>query len=201
MTSAPSGAITTDLIILVLICLMLGRRTYLQLTGAPYSPSRLFVFAGFYVFLFALLGAGTIYAAILTWGTDAFVLLAPYIAIPVATAYFAAPFVERIVRFDRRGGGQWYYTLPWHIPILYLLLFVARVAGEIVVLGPSAFFTFPPPPPSSSLALDVLVAIDLLFAASTGLLLARGFGIYRAHQKLPPDAAPPPSPSPPLPHS
>jgi len=188
MASGPgiSGAISSELLIVALIVLILARRTYRQLTGAPFSASRLFGFAGFYILLFALLAATTLVAAVVTWGTVAFALLAPYLAIPVLAAILTAPYVRRVVRFDRRSDGQWYYRLSWHIPVVYLALFVSRIGAEIVIYGPSgALPSIPPPAPPSGAVLWVLVAVDLLFALSLGLLVGRGIGVYRAHKDLP----------------
>jgi hypothetical protein len=201
MSSAPPSALSTELIVVAIIALVLLRRTYGQLTGARYSSGRLFGFAGFYVLIFAIFGFGTIYAAIATWGSVAYALLVPYALVPIGVAFLATPFVERIVHFERRDDGQLYYQLPWHVPVLYLVLFIARIGAEIAVYGSSAF-NVPPPAPPTVLDLVILVVVDLLFATSLGLLVGRGLGVYRAHAKLPAtEGAPPSPPSPPLPSS
>ncbi len=199
MSSGPSSALSTELILVAIIALFLVRRTYAQLTGAPYSGARLYVFAGVYVLIFAVFGSATIYAAITLWGPAAYALLVPYALVPIVVALLAAPFVERIVHFEQRAGGQWYYKLPWHVPVLYLVLFLARLSAEIAVFGASAF-NLPPPPPPSVLALVLLIVVDLLFATSLGLLVGRGLGVIRAHTRLMAAAPTPPTPpSPPLP--
>lgn len=185
---------------LLIFVLIIARRTYAQIQGAPYSVGRLFGFAGFYVLLFAVLAFGTLYAAVATWGSLAYGLLAGYVAVPIIAATLAAPYVRRIVRFEQRGNGNWYYRLSWHVPVLYLTLFVVRIGAEIAVFGLSALLiTFPPPTPPSVAALAILIGVDLLFAFSLGLLIGRGVGIYRAHRDLPVAEAPIPEPSPPLP--
>jgi hypothetical protein len=199
-SSAPSNAISFDVIIILIIVLLLARRTYAQITGAAYSVGQLFGFAGFYVLIFGLFAAGTILTAVLAWGTIAYLLLVPYLALPAITAFFATPYIRRVVQFEERGDGRWYYRLSWHIPVLYLVLFVARFAAEIAVFGPAAFIiSFPPPAVASSL-IFVLIGVDLMFSVSMGLLIGRGVGVYLAHQQLPKGSAAPPSPpSPPLP--
>lgn len=196
--SAPLSAssVTAEIVLLLLIVFVLVRRTYGMVQGTRYSAPRLFVFAGFYVVLFVALAVATLYAAISTWGSNAYLLIPAYTALPIAAAWAVAPYVQKIVRFERRDDQEWYYRLAWHIPALYLSLFIARFVAEIVVFGPSAAFAFPPPAPPSGAALWILIGVDLLFAVSLGLLVGRGIGVYQAHQALPPvSVASPPLPS------
>ena len=201
MSAAPSVSsfLTPELLVVLLLVLIVVRRTVRQVQGAPFSVTRLVVFAAVYVLLFVALASATLLASVATWGTDADALLLPYGAVPVLAAFFAAPYVERVVQFERREDGQWYYRLSWHIPVLFLALFLTRVVAELAVFGPSgAVPSFPPPPPPSTAALYVLIAVDLLFGLSLGLMTGRGLGVVRAHRALPADPAAPP-PSPPLP--
>lgn len=197
---AVPSALAPELFVLLIFVLILARRTYAQIQGAPYSVGRLFGFAGFYVLLFAALAFGTLYAAVATWGSIAYGFLVVYVAVPAVAAILAAPYVRRIVRFEQRGSGSWYYRLSWHVPVLYLTLFVVRIGAEVAVFGLSAFLiTFPPPTPSSVAALVILIGVDLLFGFSLGLLIGRGIGVYRARRDLPTAVAAVPEPSPPLP--
>lgn len=200
MATVPLSAVAPELIVLAVFVLILARRTVGQLRGARYSASRLFGFAGLYILLFVALAAATLYAAVTSWGEEAYLLLVPYGAVPVVGAYLAAPYVRRIVRFELRADGQWYYRLSWHVPVLYLSLFVGRIVAEIAVFGLSAvLITFPPPAPPSSAAVFILVGVDLLFGLSLGLLVGRGIGVFRAYRDLPSRSGAPPPPSPPLP--
>lgn len=197
MSTVPSPALTPELLILLIVVLVLARRTYRQVTGARYSARRLFGFAGFYILLFAALAFGTLYAAVATWGSDALLLLALYLAIPVVAALLASPYVKRVVRFEQREDGTWYYRLSWHVPVLYLVLFVARIGAEVAVFGLSTLLiTFPPPTPPSVASLEVLLGVDLLFGVSLGLLIGRGLGVYWAFpatEEEPPRSPPLPS--------
>jgi len=198
MSAPPVSSVTPEVVLLVLLIAIIARRTVLQIQGARFSLGRLFVFAGFYVLLFVALAFVTLYAAVVAWGPNAYVLIAPYVAIPAVAAYLAAPYIRRIVRFELRANGEWYYRLSWHIPVLYLALFTARLVAEIAVFGLAGVeFTLPPPAPPSVGALEILVGVDLLFAVSLGLLVGRGIGVVLAHRDLPKEApysAPPPSP-------
>lgn len=195
---AGSGGFTGVAIVLVLIVLLLVRRTVRQLYGTPYSTGRLFVFAGFYVLLFAVLGAGTLYGAVGLWGVRAELLIPLYVAVPIAAAVAVVPHVQRTVRFETRADGRRYYRLLWQLPVLYLALFIIRLVAELIVYGPTlAFATYPPPAPPSVSGLLLLVAVDLLFGVSLGLLIGRGVGVYRAHEALPKSSEPGPSGFPP----
>jgi len=198
MSAPPASSVTPEIVFLVLIIVIIARRTVLQLQGSRFSGGRLFVFAGFYTLLFVALAFATLYAATVAWGTNAYLLLVPYVAVPALGGAFAAPYVRRIVRFERRANGEEYYRLSWHIPVLYLALFTARIVAEIAVFGLAGVeFTIPPPAPPSVGALEILIGVDLLFGLSLGLLLGRGVGVYLAHRDLPPEevgSAPPPSP-------
>ena len=168
---------------LLLIVLLIARRTVAQVSGARVSFARMFGFGAFYALLFVTLAFGTLYAAIGAWGPDAYGLLALYLAVPVAAGTLAVPYVERVVRFEERSDGRWYYRLSWHVPVLYLVLLLVRVGAEGAVCGLSGvLISFPPPSPPSVGALEVLGAVDLLFGASLGLLLGRGIGVIRAHR-------------------
>ncbi len=181
-----TGSDTESLaIFLGLVVLLLARRTVRQLRGTVYSAGRLFVAAGLYVLLFAVLGGGTLYTAVGTWGTSALLLAPFYLGVPLLAAAVTAPYIRRIVKFETRADGRRYYRLSWHVPVLYLVLFAVRLAAEAAVFGPSGLTAFPPPAPPSILGLYLLVAVDLLFGVSLGLLLGRGAGVYLAHRELP----------------
>jgi hypothetical protein len=183
--ATPSSNVEPLLFLVVILVLLLVRRTYAQLQGARYSVGRLFAFAGIYVVIFGLFAYGTLYAAAAVWGPVAYGLIAAYVAVPGVAAVLSAPYVEKIVRFEFRAYGGWYYRLPWLVPVLYLILFVTRFGAELVIYGASGLATFPPPAPPTTAALEVLVGVDLLFGVSLGLLVGRGFGVYRAYQHLP----------------
>jgi len=189
--SAPPSAYTSTLVVLALIVYLIVRRTVAQIRGARYSTGRLIVFASFYVLLFVVLGATTLWVAYTVGGTAGLLLLAPYAAAVAVPAWVTAPYVQRIVKFETRESGERYYRLPPFVPVLYLGLFVVRFAFELVLFGPSLTLptSFPPG------LLDTLVGLDLLYGGSTGLLIGRSVGVYRAHAALRPPPAEPPLPS------
>jgi hypothetical protein len=172
-----SSSLEPALIVLGLLVLLMARRTYLMVRGAPVRPGRLAVFAAFYVGLFVLtLAATSVGTPWYLYALDGAILLA---ASGLATGY-----VRDHVHLERRPPAQeWYYRLhPW-VPLSYMVLFVSRIAIALWVLGPSAIgFAVAPAvslPPGAALLLDV---VDALFGLSTGILVGRSVGVYLAYE-------------------
>ncbi|HXW67303.1 MAG TPA: hypothetical protein VEL82_05465 [Thermoplasmata archaeon] len=178
--SGLSTADTSAIVFLALIVLIMARRTYLLSQGAPYSTGRVFGYGGFSMVLFGYLAASTLYVAWTVWGDVAFALIAPYAGVVVGAALFAAPHVRRRVTFESRGDGRIYYRLPLLLPLLSLVLFVARVAAEIAMFGLASLASFAVPTSVSVTQLSVLIAFDLLYGSSIGLLIGRGLGVRSA---------------------
>jgi len=180
MTSAAN--LTPEIVVLVLFVALIARRTYLMIRGARYRPSRLFTFTGFYVLLFIALAFPTLYAAYSVWGWDAVILVGPYVALPAIAGWIAVPYVRRIVRFEEQAPGDWYYKLPWLVPVLYLTLFIVRFALEIVVFGLAFATSFFLPTSIPTGLLFLLIGVDLTFGVSLGLLVGRSIGVYLAFE-------------------
>ena len=183
MAPAEPTGLTSAIVVLVLLVAIFARRTYALLTGARYSPPRLFALTGFYVLLFALFGFTTLYAASDLWGADAGLLAVAYGAVVIGATWVARPYVRRIVRFEQRDRGTWYYRLPLLVPLLSLGLFVLRFGAELAIFGLSVTTSFVLPSSLPAGLVAVLVVIDLLFGASVGLLLGRAVGVYEAFRE------------------
>lgn len=177
---ALSAADASALVVLVLLVLFMARRTYNLAQGAPYSPGRVFAYGGFSAVLFVFFAASTVYVAVGTWGPVAFVLLAPYAAVVAGGAALAEPRIRRLVTFEERGDGRVYYRLPWVVPGLTVVLFVVRAAVEIWQFGLAAIGSFTFPTSLSLGALEILIAFDLLYGGSIGLLVGRGLAVRAA---------------------
>jgi hypothetical protein len=175
-----SSADASAVVVLALIVLVMVRRTYALSQGTVYGPVRVFAYSGFSMFLFGFFAASTVYVAVGTWGTAAYALLAPYAAIVAGAALAVEPRIRPLVRFEDRADGSLYYHLPLVVPVLSLGLFLARLAVEIALFGLSAIaaFSFPTTLPLG--ALELLIAFDLLFGLSIGLLIGRGLAVRRA---------------------
>ena len=194
MSSSPPTSLDSSLLVLALLVFFVVRRTLRVLRGAVYSAARLFAFAGFALAVFALFGSTTLYAAFGTWGPIAWGLLAPYGATVGTTVLLTEPRVREDVRFETRGAGEVYYRLSWLVPVLYLVLFIARLAVELLVLGIAPFGTVSFPSTLPTPLLVTSIAFDLLYAVSVGLLLARATGVRRAYLRAYPAARAPPAP-------
>ena len=182
MSPPLSPAEIDALAVLALVVLVMARRTYLLSRGTRYSPVRVFGFGAFPLVLFGALAASTIYLAVVAWGPAALGLTAAYGAVILGVAFASAPRVRRTVAFELRPDGRLYYRLPIVVPLLSLLLFLARVAVEVALFGLAAFATFTLPTGVPTDALLVLITTDVLFGASVGLVLGRGSGVYAARR-------------------
>ncbi len=190
MSASLSGPEETGVVVLVLIVALMARRTYALSQGTPYSPARVFGYGGFSTLLFVLFGASTIYVAVGTWGWIGLALVAPYAGVVVASAWFVRPHVKARVQFERRADQRIYYRLPILIPVLSLVLFVVRAGVEILLFGLAAIATFTLPTSAPVATLLVLIAVDLLYGISIGMLYGRGFGVRAAFEAGPALGAP-----------
>ncbi len=180
MAAPPSSDLTSVVIVLALFVWIMARRTYAVTRGTPYSGTRVFAYGALSTAIFAAFGATTIYVAVGSWGSLAVALVAPYVAVVLSAAVVATPRVERLARFERRADGRLYYRLPVIVPVISLVLFLARIGVEIGLFGLAAFATFSVPSSLSTGGLLVLISFDLLYGVSVGILLGRGLGVRRA---------------------
>ena len=166
------STLETTAVVGAFITVLLVGRTYQMLIGTPYNPTRLFSFAGVYVALFVLLLAQEY--SLLPWYSlplDAVIL--------VVGAVLSLPHIRRAVRIERRADGRWVYRLGPLVPAVYITLFLVRLVINAVVLNQS----FASPPTAVALspsAQATLAIVDVLFAFSTGLLVARSIAVYQA---------------------
>jgi hypothetical protein len=187
MSTGLSNTDVTTLVFVALIVLVVARRVVGMVRGVPVRPERMFAFAALYSGLFVLVIASS-YAQLPAWSyaIDA--------AVAVVAAFAATLAVQQRVVVEWRDG-QWYYRLGMAIPVLYLTLFVVRIALELLVLGVSPFAP-PSTTPLSGTAEVTLAVIDALFAFSTGLLVGRTLGVYLEYRKLSRAGPPKPASSP-----
>jgi hypothetical protein len=88
----------------------------------------------------------------------------------------------RTTTFERNAAGKWLYRGRIAIPAAWLALFLFRYAVEFALLGRVYLFT-----PTYTNAVSIptfaaaLVAVDALFAASTGLVMGETVAIWWAY--------------------
>jgi hypothetical protein len=172
--AALSPTDTTTLVLLAFVVLLVVRRSVRMAQGTPLSMGRVYLFTVVYLGLYVLVAVEEI-------------LLLPIVAVAAEAAVVAivgvaaAPFVERRVHVYRDPSGGWAYRIGVVVPVVYIGLFVGRLAIDVVLLGVSPFA---PPPVGLQLApwvTAILAVVDGLYAASTGLLMARTVAIRRAY--------------------
>lgn len=180
-SSSLTGADQTAILVLAVIVLLMARRTYALQQGTPYSTLRIFGYGAYSTALFVILAASTIYLAVGSWGPIAYALVGVYAVAIASIAWAVRPRVRRLVRFEMRPDGRLYYRLPVIVPALSLALFVVRVGVQIGLFGLASVATFTLPTSVGPGVLFVLIAADLLFGGSVGLLFGRALGIRGAH--------------------
>lgn len=165
-------------VLLGLFAVLVVVRSVRMARGAPVSEARLIGYGVFYVFLVGsvLLFSGTV-LPVYSYALD---------GVALALAFAAAtPYVARRVELTQRPDGRWVYRLGWALPVVFLALFLARFAVDLLVLGPTALAG----PPGAAVAsvspltVDTLVLVDALFSASAGLLLGRNVAVYLAYRR------------------
>jgi len=183
----PSSPQLFALAIQIVIILAVIRRSYSMMQGVAYSLPRLALLP---VLILVLWGISELESIVLTpWAIP--YLIALDLAILIGTAIVSTPIAERMttVHRDPAGGGS--YRIGISMAVLFVGVFVARIALA-AVLFPSAFqFGSPPagfPPIQQQIVLGV---IDALFSMSAGLLVGRSVGIYRRWESARPTSPTP----------
>jgi hypothetical protein len=147
------------------------------------------LFAWFYELLFLLVLEEVLR---LPWGRIALggaILDLVLFAIGLVPGYW---YTLRTTRFEKNAKGKWLYRGRIAIPAAWLSLFLLRYGVELALLGRVYLFT---PTPSPLVAVPTfaaaLIAVDALFAASTGLVMGETVAIWLAyHNEKAKDAGP-----------
>lgn len=170
------------LALVALIGLVILRRAVLMMSGAPVSLARLAAFPAFYVLFYAL-GLLTIAAVAGGRGIESLLGLGADLALVVAGVALGYLWTRAHVQLYRPPGATaWYYRLGPALPVLYVVLFFVRTGLEIGVVGqtPFVFPTAAQIDALSTLAWLTLLTVDAIWGWTTGLLLGRSVGVYRA---------------------
>jgi UDP-N-acetylmuramyl pentapeptide phosphotransferase/UDP-N-acetylglucosamine-1-phosphate transferase len=170
------GTLATELVFVGAIVLLLLRRAYSMVVGAPVSIPRLVAITVVYVVLFA----AVVFASIPTppWYSALLDL-----AVLVATSVLAIGVVEDRVEVERRPDGKWIYRLPMAVPVAYVVLFVLRLSVNLFVIGEDPFVYPPPTIVLTPVTTALVVVVDALFSFSAGLIVARTVAVYRVYQR------------------
>jgi hypothetical protein len=190
----PSASdLAPTIVFLVLVVVLIGRRVYLSVRGTSINPASLLGFAGFFVVLFALTVVGGFYLYPSYWLAG----LAADAAALVAAVWLGIRYTRRRVEIWRRPDGVWMYRTGVFIVAVYLTLFAVRLLLDLLVVGVNPLAPMASTPTLSPVASVSLLAVDALFAVSTGLFLGRNIGVYLVYRAAlrrepPPGVAPVP---------
>jgi hypothetical protein len=174
-----SSGLESALVIEALLVVWIAYRSYSSYQGRAYSSARVLIFPVLILFLYAATEVETI--TIVPWSNPLWTVID--LVIVVASALATLPLIDRLVTFTRRERGAWYYHYGIELIAFYLALWVVRVGLAAYYDLSSLVYAAPTGAPLSATASDVLVLIQGLFSVSTGLVVGRGIGTYRLHQR------------------
>lgn len=200
----PSGDVALLLILLAAVLSFFAFWTWRLRRGIRVRLWFVALFALFYELLFLLVLEEVLR---LPWGQVAFGAALLDVALFGICVFPGFRYTLRTTRFEHTGANRWVYRGRLAIPAAWLSLFLFRYGVELAFLGQVFLFT---PLPSHAVAVPssavALIAIDALFAASTGLVMGDSMGIWwaynaeRARRSVPGGALdsvePPPPPVP-----
>ncbi|MGI0130102.1 MAG: hypothetical protein ACREEC_08155 [Thermoplasmata archaeon] len=72
---------------------------------------------------------------------------------------------------------EWYYRIGPIVPLLYVVLYAARVLIELIVVGVAPFTVPTTLNGLAPLAVYSLLAVDVAWGASTGMVIGRNFAV------------------------
>ncbi|MGI0130358.1 MAG: hypothetical protein ACREDE_00480 [Thermoplasmata archaeon] len=183
--SAPiSNATAIQYFVIALVGLLILRRTYRLTQGVPIGTGRLVALPAFYVAIYvaelASIGLGGAGPAIMGELYGSFALDAALLVVGGIVAYGYS--LRHLEIYRAPGETAWSYRMNPLLPIVYVVLFFARVGIETVVLNQSPFAVVGPGALAgvSAFALSALFAVDALWGLSTGFLIGRSAAVYHA---------------------
>ena len=150
---------SSEFVFVAIIAIVVVRRLYLSVNGARFSVGRVFRLPVIYI--------------VLTVSFVAFSYLKSFFFYTIAgcvVAFFALlllglRYSSDMEFFDR--GGELYYKRKPYIMIIWLVALLSRVVLEVVASN----FMF------------AIITVDVLMAASTGLITGEAVNTYRAHER------------------
>jgi hypothetical protein len=170
-----------------LFALLVLRRAYWMMKGTPVRYATLIFLPIFYVLIYAVELSGVLYAGLSSSiSGEAAAALSVDVALVLVGVLVAYRYVQQHVELFRpEGANRLYYRLSPLLPIVYVALFVVRVAIGAAILNESPFAF---PTPAAIVALSpalryVFFAVDAVWGFSTGLLLGRSAGVVQTTRR------------------
>jgi len=172
LTPATAGTLVVPIVFLLVVL----RRAYSLSQGTRFSLPRLLVLPVLVGLLLAITEAESLE-------------LVPYYytigdaAILVVATWVMTRHVRATVEFSSDPRGGWTYRLGMSAVLVYVGLYLARMALEVLYFPWMLAFTGPPAGSGVSQGSQwLLIGVDVLVAAGTGVLLGRNLGAYLRHK-------------------
>jgi len=174
--SGGGGGDATIYVVLGIILLIVVRRMRVVFRGSKASKTRALIFSAYYF----LIAAVFISLSFIGGGVAPYFAIV-YVVVGGAAAYGSYIFSDRRIGFWKAADGSIYYRGAVIIYMVYLAGLVARIAIELVYIGPQAFSFSPSSAPAtlSASAIDAEIATDVLLALGSGLLIGRNARVVK----------------------
>ncbi len=171
-----SSNVASAVLLLLIFGFIFGRRLIASVRGQRIRKGRLIAYPILVVGLFVL----TVSAGALALPLYSFVITA---AVLVGCFFVGEFYIRQNVEVTESAPGVWIFRAGLLLPVVYLVLFMVRALLDLLVLNYNPFGGSLAPTSLSSGALVVLLIVDWLYAASTGLIVGRTVAVYRIYLK------------------
>ncbi|MFG1529910.1 MAG: hypothetical protein AAFA34_01350 [Thermoplasmata archaeon] len=175
MVTGTGSSLTSAVVLLLVFGFIFGRRLLASVRGQRIRIGWLIAYPVLVVGLFGLtVSAGALALPLYTF--------AIYAAVLVACYFVGEAYIRQSVEVVETSPGVWIFRAGILLPAIYLGLFLARALLDLLVLNYNPFGGSLAPPVLSSGTLVILLVVDLLYAASTGLIVGRTVAVYRIYR-------------------
>ena len=178
MSSSGAGSASPALITLAIIILVVISRVFRNLRGVRVSEGRTIFYIIFY---FAF---GTLFIVLSFFEGVSYYYSIPDVGAAIVAALWAHHFSDKRIKFWRLQDGSVWYKGGIVIYLIYVVALVARIAVDILVIGPSAFQFTTAATVLSQSALIGQIVTDLLLAFGIGLLIGRNARVYQRYKLI-----------------
>jgi hypothetical protein len=174
------GGDATIYVVLGIVLLIVVRRMRVVFRGSKVSKARGLVFSAYYF----LIAAVFISLSFIGGGVAPYYVVA-YVVVGAA-AYGSYLFSDKRIGFWKGADGSIYYRGAVIIYVIYLVGLAARIAIELIYIGPQAF-TFTPSAGAATLSASAIngeLATDILLSLGSGLLIGRNARVAKRYASI-----------------
>lgn len=175
MVTGAGSNLTSAIILLLVFGFIFGRRLLASVRGQRIRVGWLVAYPVLVVGLFALtVSAGALALPLYTFAIYGGVLISCY--------FVGESYIRQSVEVVETAPGVWIFRAGILLPAVYIVLFMARALLDLLVLNYNPFGGSLAPLALSTGTLAILLVVDLLYAASTGLIVGRTVAVYRMYR-------------------